>query len=141
MGLMDMVTSMMGQAGGEQGDKATVTGGLMEELQNHPGGVGGLMQSFQQNGLGGLVQQWSSGQTTPAAPSQVEQGLGGTGLIDNIAQRTGMSPTVVKMGLAIAIPMLIHHYFSNGHVDQQGQQTGPQPESGGVLQNILGRIL
>lgn len=141
MGLLDMVTSMMGQAGGEQGDKATVTGGLMEELQNRPGGVGGVMQSFQQNGLGGLIQKWSSGQTTPAAPSEVEQGLGGTGLIDNIAQRTGLSPTVVKMGLAIAIPMLIHHYFSNGHVDQQGQQTGPQPEAGGVLQSILGRII
>ncbi|GAA3769675.1 YidB family protein [Terriglobus aquaticus] len=141
MGLMDMVTSMMGNAGGEQGEKATVTGGLMEELQNHPGGVGGVMQSFQQNGLGGLIQQWSNGQTAPAAPSQIEQGLGGTGLIENIAQRTGLSPTVVKMGLAVAVPMLIHHYFSNGHVDQQGQQTGPQPESGGVLQNILGRII
>ena len=99
------------------------------------------MQSFQQNGLGGLVQKWSSGQTTPAAPSEVEHGLGGTGLIDSIAQRTGLSPTVVKMGLAIAIPMLIHHYFSNGHVDQQGQQTGPPPEAGGVLQSILGRII
>lgn len=141
MGLMDMVSSMMGQATGEQGDKANVTGGLMEELQNRPGGVGGLMQSFQQNGLGSLVQKWSGGQTAPAAPSEVEQGLGGTGMIDSIAQRTGMSPTVVKMGLAVAVPMLIHHYFSNGHVDAQGQQTGPQPESGGVLQSILGRII
>ena len=141
MGLMDMVSSMMGEAGGEQGQKATVTGGLMDELQNHPGGVGGLMQSFQRNGLGGLVQQWTGGQTTPAAPQDVEQGLGGPGIIDNIAQRTGMSPGVVKMGLAIAIPMLIHHYVSNGHVSPQGQQTGQQPEAGGVLQSILGRIL
>lgn len=141
MGLMDMVSSMIGNKEGEAGNNASVTGGLMEALQNHPGGVGGLMQSFQQNGLGGLVQQWTNGQTTPAAPNEVEQGLGGTGLIDNIAQRTGMSPTVVKMGLAVAIPMLIHHYFSNNHVDAQGQQTGPQPEQGGVLQNILSRIL
>ncbi|WP_419804114.1 YidB family protein [Terriglobus sp.] len=141
MGLMDMVSSMVGQAGGQQNDNATVTGGLMDELQSQGGGVGGVMQSFQQNGLGGLIQKWSGGQTTPAAPSEVEQGLGGTGMIDNIAQRTGMSPTVVKMGLAVAVPMLIHHYFSNGHVDQQGQQTGPQPEPGGVLQSILGRII
>ena len=141
MGLMDMVSQMVGEAGGEQGDKANVTGGLMQELESRPGGVGGLMQSFQQNGLGGLVQKWSGGETAPAAPSEVEQGLGGTGLIESIAQRTGLSPTVVKMGLAIAIPMLIRHYFSNGHVDAQGQQTGQQPESGGVLQSILGRIL
>ena len=141
MGLMDMVSSMMGQAGGQQSDHATVTGGLMDELQSQGGGVGGVMQSFQQNGLGGLIQKWSGGQTTPAAPAEIEQGLGGTGMIDSIAQRTGMSPTVVKMGLAVAVPMLIHHYFSNGHVDAQGQQTGPQPEAGGVLQSILGRII
>ena len=141
MGLLDMVSSMVGQGGGQQSDHAAVTGGLMDELQSQGGGVGGVMQSFQQNGLGGLVQQWSGGQTAPAAPAEIEQGLGGTGMIDNIAQRTGMSPTVVKMGLAVAVPMLIHHYFSNGHVDQQGQQIGQQPEPGGVLQSILGRII
>lgn len=142
MGLMDMVTQMAGQFGGAQGDpKASVTGGLMEAVQNQPGGVGGLVQQFQQNGMGGLVQQWMGGNTTPAAPDEVERGLGGTGLIQTIAEKTGLSPTIVKVGLAVAVPVLIHHYFSNGHVNEQGQQTGPQPESGGVLQSILGRIL
>lgn len=39
---------------------------------------------------------------------QIEQGLGGTGIIDSIAQRTGTSPTVVKMGLAATVPPVIH---------------------------------
>lgn len=141
MGLLDMVTSMVGGGGGQADPKASVTGGLLEELQNRPGGVGGVMQSFQANGLGGLVQQWMGGQTAPAEPSQVEQGLGGTGIIDAIAQRTGLSPAMVKVGLAVAVPVLIHHFASNGHVDAQGQQTGAQPEMGGILQSVLGRIL
>lgn len=100
-----------------------------------------MLQSFHQNGMGSQVQQWGSGQTTPADPNQVEQGLGGTGIIDSIAQRTGMSPTMVKMGLGIAVPVLIHHLMSNGHVDAQGTQVGDQPEMGGLLQSVLGRIL
>ena len=138
MGLLDMVTSM---AGGQSGSNAQVTGGLMEELQNRPGGLGGLLSSFHQNGMGSQVQQWGNGQTAPADPNQVEQGLGGSGLIEGVAQRTGLSPTVVKMGMAAAVPLLIHHLISNGHVNEQGEQTGPAPEPGGMLQSILGRMV
>ena len=142
MGIMDMVEQAAGQFGGGGNPNAQVTGGLMQELQNHPGGIGGIFSSFQQNGMGGLTQQWAGGQTAPAAPDQVEQGLGGTGLIDSIANRVGMSPTMVKAGLAIALPVLIHHYVSNGHVTSQGEPTGaPPPEPGGVLQSVLSRIL
>ena len=141
MGIMDMIQSMTGQGNAGPTQNAQVTGGLVEELQSRPGGLGGLLQSFHQNGMGGQVQQWSSGQTAPADPNQIEQGLGGTGIIDNIAQRTGMSPTVVKMGLAAAVPLVIHHLVSNGHVDQQGNQTGSQPEMGGMLQSVLGRLV
>ncbi len=141
MGLMDMVESAAQQFGG-CGEHAQVAGGLLQEIQQQPGGVGSIFQSFQQNGLGGLVQQWAGGQTQPAAPDQIEQGLGGTGMIDNIAQRTGMSPTVVKMGLAVLVPIVIHHFVSNGHVTADGQPTGaPPPEPGGLLQSVLGRLL
>ena len=140
MGIMDMVEQAVGGASG--GDKSQVAGGLMQEVESRPGGVGGIFSAFQNNGMGGLVQQWAGGQTTPASPDQVEQGLGGTGLIESIANRIGMSPTMVKIGLAVILPVMIHHYVSNGHVTPQGEPTGtPPPESGSVLQSILGRIL
>ena len=44
MGLLDMVKSMAG--GGGAGEHAQVAGGLMEELQNQPGGVGGMLPVF-----------------------------------------------------------------------------------------------
>ncbi len=138
MGLMDMVSEMTGQGGG---NTAQVGGGLMNELQNSPGGLGGILQSFQRNGQGGAVQQWGQGNTAPADPNQVEQGLNGTRIIDNIAQKTGMSSGMVKTGLAVLVPVLIHHLISQGHVDEQGQQVGPTPDSGGILSSVLGRIL
>ncbi len=138
MGLLDMVESMAGGTG----DHAKVAGGLVQELQAQPGGVAGMFQSFQQNGMGGLVQQWAGGQTQPATPDQVQQGLGGTGIIDRISQRTGVSPGMVKAGLAVAVPLVIHHFVANGHVTPDGQPTGtPAPETGGMLQSILGKML
>ena len=139
MGLMDMVSQMAGGQGA--GNTAQVGGGLMQELQNRPGGLGGLLQSFQQNGQGAAVQQWGQGNTAPADPNQMEQGLNGTGIIDSISQKTGVSTGMVKTGLAVLVPVLIHHLISQGHVNEQGEQTGPQPESGGLLSSILGRIL
>ncbi len=139
MGILDMVESM---AGGGGGQNAQVAGGLVQEMQGQPGGMGGILQSFQRNGMGGLVQQWAGGQTQPASPDQVEQGLGGTGMIDRISQRTGVSPGMVKAGLAVAVPLVIHHLVSNGHVTQDGQPTGAAaPEPGGMLQSILGRMI
>ena len=137
MGLMDMVSQMAG--GGSQNGQ--VAGGLMQELQSSPGGMGGLLQMFHQNGMGGQVQQWAGGQTAPADPNQIEQGMAGSGIIDRISQRTGVPPMAVKAGLAAAVPLMIHHLVSYGHVDGQGQSTGAQPESGGMLQSILGRMI
>jgi uncharacterized protein YidB (DUF937 family) len=139
MGLMDLVTQAAAQYGGG-GEHGQVAGGLMQEIESQ-GGIGTVFSAFQNNGLGGLVQQWAGGQTAPAAPAQVEQGLGGTGIIDGIATRTGMSPAMVKMALAVLLPMVIHHFTSSGHVDQQGVATGqPAPEAGGLLQSILGKL-
>ncbi len=139
MGVFDMVEQMA--AGSGNADHAKVAGGLVQVMQERAGGLGGLLQSFHQNGLGGIVQQWSNGQTHPANPADVETGVGGTGIIDSIAQRTGLSPGVVKTGLAVAVPILIHHLVSNNHVTTTGEPTGPAPEPGGVLQSVLGRIL
>ena len=137
MGLLDSITSMIG-GGANNGQ---VAGGVMEAIQQHPGGIGGILQSLQQNGQGGAVQQWASGNTQTASPDQVEQGLGGTGIIDTVAQRTGLSPTMVKGAMVVILPMVVHHFVSSGHVTPDGQQTGvPAPETGGLMQSILAKF-
>ena len=44
MGLLDMVEQMA--AGSGNADHARVAGGLVQEMQERPGGLGGLLQSF-----------------------------------------------------------------------------------------------
>ncbi|HKR25978.1 MAG TPA: YidB family protein [Acidobacteriaceae bacterium] len=140
MGFGSIVENLATKAGGGS-EAAKVVGGLMSELQSRPGGFGELLQSFHQNGMGSQVQQWSNGQTQPADPSEIEKGLSGSGIVEAIAQKTGMSPSTVQSVLSKAVPVLMHHLVANGHVTPQGQPTGPAPNSEDLLRSVLGRIL
>jgi len=140
MSIFDSVSNMVNQASGG-GDHAAVAGGLLEHLGG-AGGVASLIQSMHQNGAGGLVQQWANGQTQPADPNEIEQAVGGSGLIDSIAQRTGMSPGAVRVGLATVLPLVVSHLTANGHVTTDGQVTSnPAPSTGSLVQSILGKLL
>ncbi|WP_109485352.1 YidB family protein [Occallatibacter savannae] len=137
MGILNTVASMA--KGTAASEHAQVAGGLMDELQQR-GGVGSLIQNFQRNGMGSVIEQWSQGNTQPN-PTAIENGTEGTGLIDSIAQRTGLAPGVVRGGLAIALPLIVHHMVSNNHVTPNGVPTGDQPEPTSVLQSVLQRII
>ena len=140
MSIFDSVTQLArGLSGGA--DHAAVASGLMEQL-GAGGGVAGLIQSFHQNGAGGLVQQFANGQTQNVDPSAIEQAVGGSAFIDSIAQRTGVSADTVRSSLATIIPLLVNHVTANGHVTTGGQPTGnPTPDSGTLIQSILGKLL
>jgi len=137
---MDILNTVASMAKGTAApEHAQVAGGLMNELEAR-GGVGSLIQNFQRNGMGSFIEQWSQGNTQPN-PTAIESGTAGTGLIESIAQRTGLSPGVVRGGLAIAVPLLIHHMVSNNHVTPTGAPTGTQPEPTSVLESVLQRIV
>ncbi len=140
MSIFDSVSNMVSQASGGA-NHAAVAGGLMQELGG-AGGVAGLIQSLHQNGAGGLVQQWANGQTQAADPNAIQQAIGGSGLIDSIAQRTGMSPDVVRSSMSAVLPLIVNHLTANGHVTTDGQVTGaPAPDTGSLLQSVLGKLL
>lgn len=123
------------------GDHAAVATGLMQELGGS-GGVAGLIQTFHQNGAGELIQQFASGQTQGVDPSAIEQAVGGSGLIDSIAQRTGVPADSVRSSLATIVPVLVNHVTANGHVTTDGEPAGnPPPDSGSLIQSVLGRLL
>jgi uncharacterized protein YidB (DUF937 family) len=141
MGILDSVTEMASGLSGGGSDHAAVAGGLMQELGG-AGGVSGLIQTFHQNGASGLVQQFANGQTQNANPAAIEQALGGSGLIESISQRTGLPPDTVRSSLATVVPLLVNHLAANGHITADGQTTNnPVPETGSLLQSVLGKIL
>ncbi len=143
MGLMDMIKSVTGGAGDEgavnstPGTNAGVAGGLLQALEEHPGGLPAVLSSFQNHGLGDHVQTWTkdaAGQPPTSTPGQIEQGLGGTGLIENVAAKAGVSPEIAKVAMATVLPLVVAH-FTNG-----GQQAAPQSGYGSVASEILSRL-
>lgn len=123
------------------GDHAAVATGLMQELGGS-GGVAGLIQSFHQNGAGGLIQQFASGQTQGADPSAIEQAVGGSAFVDSIAQRIGLPSDTVRSSLATIVPVLVSHVTANGHVTADGQPTGnSMPDSGTLIQSVLAKLV
>lgn len=130
MGILDTVESMMGGQSGSN-PNGQVAGGLLGALEEHPGGLGGLMQHMQNNGVD--TQAAATGQAM--SPDEAGQGLQGSGIIEKVAQRTGMSPEMVKIGLATVLPMVM------AHMTRGGTETAPSSGAGSMASEILGRFI
>ena len=143
-GIFDVVSKLAGGLLGGQGDAqdhSAVAGGLLDQLGG-AGGLGSLVQTFQQNGGGSLVQDIASGNTSAIDPNQVENLLAGSGLVDGVASRTGLSADQIKSSLGMVLPMLLHHSISEGHVTADGQPGAtPAPDAGSLLQSVLGKLV
>ena len=138
MSIFDSLQQMAGQLGGNTGvsteDTGKVAGGFIKAAEEHPGGLGGILQQLTQNGMGDHVQQWAQGNQAPVAPDQVQQGMG-DGLIERVAAHAGVSPQVATTALAVVLPMLMQHLAPGG------QPAAPQGQLGGLASSILGRML
>src|SRR6201986_4130508 len=97
MGLLDALTSI---AGGASPEHQGVADALSQVLQEHPGGMDGILNQLKQNGLAEQVESWvGPGTNQSVSPDQVQQGLGAATL-ETIAQRAGISPTVASEVIA-----------------------------------------
>ena len=119
MGLFDQVVGALSgnQSGGSNALLETVL-----QLVNNPqtGGLGGLVQSFQQGGLAEIVNSWvSTGQNLPISAEQIQSVLGGSTLQD-LAAKLGMSNEQISGGLAAMLPQVVDQLTPNGEVPQGG---------------------
>ena len=115
MGLLDNLENMaMGKVAGSNPAAA----GILEMIQNHPGGLDGLVQAFHSNGLGGLVNSWTgTGENQPATADQIQQVLGSE-KIQAFAQKLGVSPDAASSTLAQLLPTVVDKLTPNGSVPQ-----------------------
>ena len=116
MGLLDSLESMAASSMTNSGNSDTtkVAGGLMEALEQHPGGLGAVLENFRNNGLGGHVEAMQNGQTPTVTPDEVQTGLQGTGLIEAVASRAGVSPQTAQTAMAAVLPIVMAHFAQNG---------------------------
>lgn len=122
MNLMNMAA----QALAEQAIKSLSAGkygplvqGLVGVVQQNGGaqGITTLVQQFEKNGLGQIVQSWvSTGQNMPVTPQQIEQGMG-TAQVQQIATASGQTPQETSQQLATLLPQLIDTLTPGGKLD------------------------
>src|ERR1700753_373264 len=101
---------------------AAASGALISQIismiQSHPGGLAGMLQSFQQGGLGHVFQSWiGTGQKLPVSPDSLHSALGAD-WIAKIVQATGLSQGQVEQHLATILPQIVDHLTPNGQLPQ-----------------------
>ena len=113
MGLLDSLESMaMSKVAGSNPEAA----GVLEMIQNRPGGLNGLLESFHANGMSGLVNSWTgTGANQPVTAAQIQRVLGWE-KVQAYAQKLGISPETASSTLAQLLPVVIDKLSPNGAV-------------------------
>ena len=157
MGLLDSVLGAAADStmGGnqQQQPQAGGLGGLLGSLgglgallpvivgmlgnDNKQGGLGGLLEKFNQAGLGDTAKSWvGAGQNAPISGDQLGQVLGGD-MIGDIAAKLGLSHGDAAGQLANVLPGLIDKLTPHGQVPAGG--LGNSGDLMGMLGGLLGK--
>jgi len=127
MGLLDGLLG--GGAEGAGGEAMSAIGGL---LQNHEGGLGGLVGAFEQGGLGEVAKSWvGTGENLPISADQIQSVLG-SGMVAQFAQKLGIDPQQAAAQLAQILPQVVDQLTPGGQVPAGGL--------GGMLGGLMGKL-
>jgi len=132
MGLLDNLENQaLGKVLG--GTSNPLASGLLQMIQNQPGGLQGLVQNFHDKGLGGVAQSWvGNGQNLPISADQIHQVLG-SDQVKALAAKAGISPDAAGGAIAQLLPGIIDKLTPNGQVPDHNNV---MDMVGGLLQNL-----
>ena len=138
MGLFDSVAGGLGQMlGGQQAQGAAGDNPMLQAvmgLMNNSGGLSGLLDKFQQGGLGDLVQSWvGTGSNLPISAEQIQQVLG-SGALGDIASKLGIQPEQAAGELSQALPDVVDKLTPGGQLPTEGDLMA-------TAQQMLGKLL
>ncbi len=90
MGLLNGLSGLLGQAGGE-GQSANIVGALLQGGNaSAGGGMGSVLETLAANGLAEHVASWTGGgQKLPISPDQLRSALGSE-QVEQLAQSSGL---------------------------------------------------
>jgi uncharacterized protein YidB (DUF937 family) len=88
------------------------------------GGLGGLLNQFQQSGLGNVMKSWiGAGPNEAISPNQLSTVLGPK-IIQILAQKTGMSEQEITSQLSQVLPGVVDKLTPNGRLPTQAEARG-----------------
>ena len=99
------------------------------------GGLAGLVERFQQAGLGNVLQSWiGTGTNLPISGEQLASVLG-QGTLSQLGSQVGAAPADVAQQLSHLLPGLVDHLTPQGQMPQGG--LGNSSDLMGVLGQFL----
>src|SRR6202140_469188 len=106
MGLLDSLENeALGKVLG--GNSNPLAAGLLQMIQNQPGGLQGLVQTFHDKGMGGLVSSWiSTGPNSLISEAQIHEVLG-SDQVKALAAKAGISSDEAGAAIAQLLPGLV----------------------------------
>jgi uncharacterized protein YidB (DUF937 family) len=121
MSLLDTLGSLLGGSSQEGGGQQQLIATAMEFVNNQPGGLNGLIEKFQQGGLGDVVQSWVGNGANQAISGDQLQNVLGSDAVAGLAQKVGLQPDQVSGLLAQVLPHVVNAGTPNGEVPSGGQ--------------------
>ncbi len=119
MGLLDEVAGgllkkVLSGQGDQQGGMLEVIMGLLKGSEF--GGLQGLANTFNEKGLGDIISSWiGKGENLPISPEQIQQ-IFGSGQVQQIAEKLGVSPDEASSGLAQMLPQMVDRLTPQGSI-------------------------
>ncbi len=112
------------------GDHPQLGSEITNMVHSGPGGLSALVQQFQKNGLGSIVNSWvSTGPNQPITAQQIQQALG-SDRVKQIAARVGLDPTALSQKLSTVLPQIVNHLTPTGQLPATPPpQTGQPPQA------------
>ena len=120
MGLLDQVAGAVGAMSGQQGEGGNALLNSVLQLVNNPqtGGLSGLVQSFENGGMGEIVKSWvSTGQNLPISAEQIQSVLG-SGQLQSLASQAGLDTNQFSGQLAELLPQVVDKLTPNGTIPE-----------------------
>lgn len=113
MGLFDSIAgAVLSKVGGEQGQMAQIA----MDLFNQNGGLPGILEKFNQNGMAEQAASWvSKGTNLPISAEQITSVLSSS-VVTDIAAKFGISAETLTSNIAEHLPNMIDKMTPDGEV-------------------------
>ncbi|MBL8537910.1 MAG: DUF937 domain-containing protein [Hyphomonadaceae bacterium] len=122
MGILDNIVGAL--TGGGQGGNDALVSAVTHLLGQESGGLGGLVQKFEQAGMGDLIKGWISTGPNPAINADQLRAALGSDVVQQLAQRAGVDANALLGGLAQQLPGLIDKLTPDGVAPDANALTG-----------------
>jgi uncharacterized protein YidB (DUF937 family) len=122
MGLLDSlltsaVTSALG--GNAEGLTGNLVKGVVSMVASNSGGLSGLVDKFNQSGLGDVAASWiGKGENKPVTPQQLEQALGADKVAE-LAEQAGIPADKGAEVLSQVLPSVVNEMTPDGEIPEE----------------------